>query len=104
MPSATEPGHSFPSSHDDLRATITDADFKEVIWLDRSDVHRIRYGEIAKQAAVRGAKDTVRLSGPSPLGIRLVFSPDATVKRGNTKRNLMENRIGYVQGLFRKRR
>ena len=92
VPWARKHGQSFLASAEELSAAITAAGFEEVVWRDATEAHRAWN---ARQADGQG--------GPKPiLGIHLVLGPDMKERRGNTVRNLMEDRIGYVQGVFRK--
>jgi SAM-dependent methyltransferase len=102
VPWASEPGQSFLAMPDDLRAMIASAGFEELTWRDSSDAHRASYEQADRKGAARKAKGAPKPSGPPPLGIHLVLGPGTVEKRANTKRNLMEDRIGYVQGLYRK--
>jgi len=93
-PWATAPGHSFLMPHDELRDTIEAAGFTNEVWRDTT-------------AAMKEWQSRQRVQpkpeGPRPaLGIHLVLGPTADEKRRNTARNLMEDRIGYVQAVFHK--
>ncbi len=102
VPWASEPGQSFLAMPGDLRAMIAGAGFEELSWRDASDAHRVSYAEGDRKSAARNASGASKPDGPPPLGIHLVLGPGTPEKRANTKRNLMEDRVGYVQGLFRK--
>ena len=93
-PWASDPAHSFLLPPEGLRRTIAAAGFAEVVWRDTTAAMKDWQ---AKQAAAP------RPTGPRPaLGIHLVLGPTAGDKRRNSQRNLAEDRIGYVQAVFRK--
>ena len=96
VPWASAPEHSHLLYPEDLRRVIADAGFEEVSWRDVSEAHR---DWTSRQAAARA--DGQPPSRP-PVGIHMVLGPDAFQKRKNAGRCLMEHRIGFVQGVFRK--
>ena len=93
-PWATEPGQSSLKPHAELRNTIEAAGFENEIWRDTTTTMK------EWQARQRAQP---KPEGPRPaLGIHLILGPMADHKRRNTAQNLMEDRIGYVQAVFRK--
>ena len=93
-PWATEPGQSFLKPHAELRYTIEAAGFENEIWRDTTTAMK------EWQARQRAQP---KPEGPRPaLGIHLILGPMADHKRRNTAQKLMEDRIGYVQAVFRK--
>ncbi|MCG8559107.1 MAG: methyltransferase domain-containing protein [Hyphomicrobiales bacterium] len=93
VPWASEAGHSHLVPAGALRAAVLDAGFKEVLWRDISEAQRDwtrRQGEKPKPET------------PPEVDIHLVLGPDTTLKRANSSQCLMEDRIGFVQGVFEK--
>ncbi len=93
VPWASDPGLSFLVPPEDLRRTIAGAGFTEVVWRDTSEANRDWLRRQAKPP--EGSDEPI-------LGIHLVIGPDARQKRANSSRSLMENRTGYVQGVYEK--
>ena len=93
VPWASEAGHSHLVPAEALRAAVRDAGFKEVLWRDISEAQRDwtrRQGEKPKPET------------PPEVDIHLVLGPDTALKRANSSQCLMEDRIGFVQGVFEK--
>jgi SAM-dependent methyltransferase len=92
-PWASEPGQSFLASPEALRSIVEGAGFEPVLWRDVSDTHRQWYDSLPSPDPAK----------PMPaLGLHLVLGETAGAKRRNTKKNLFEDRIGFVQAVFRK--
>ncbi len=94
VPWASAPEHSHLVPGETLRAAIGQAGFEEVLWRDVSEAHR---AWTRAQSARPPPKRTWQ------TGIHLVLGPDTARKRANSARALMEDRIRFVQGVFRKR-
>ena len=99
VPWASDPSHSYLALPDVLRQTICAAGFDEVVWRDVTDRHKAWVKRQAEKAAARPEGSP---APTPPVGIHLVLGPDAAHKRANTSRCRMEDRIGFVQGVFRK--
>lgn len=93
VPWAGDASHSHLVTGEELRETIRAAAFEEVLWRDTSEAQRAWTRRQGAKAASPVDRD---------LDIRLVLGPDGNVKRANSSRCLMEERIGFVQGVFRK--
>lgn len=93
VPWASEPDHSHLVPPAALREAILGAGFEEVLWRDIT---------AAQQAWTLSQADREPPRSPPPVGIHMVLGPDAVEKRRNSSRCLMEGRIGFVQGVFRK--
>jgi len=93
-PWASLPEQSFLYPPEKLRGAIEAAGLECDLWRDTT-------------AEMKAWQERQRTrpppEGPRPaLGIHLVLGPTAGEKRRNSQKNLMEDRIGYVQGAFRK--
>ena len=89
-PWASEPGMNFLYSPAKLSDLLTDVGFEQIEWRDRTDAHREWYDH---QPEATGK--------PMPkLSIHLVLGPEAGEKRRNTRQNLLEDRIAYVQAIL----
>lgn len=93
VPWASDPGHSHLVPPEELRAAILGAGFAEVLWRDISE---------AQRDWTRRQSERPKTGAPSALDIGIVLGPDTKEKRANSSRCLMEDRIGFVQGVFEK--
>ncbi|MGI9383922.1 MAG: methyltransferase domain-containing protein [Methyloligellaceae bacterium] len=93
VPWASEAGHSHLVPPDELRAAVLGAGFTEVLWRNISE---------AQRDWTRRQREKPKTGTPSELDIHLVLGPDTKLKRANSSRCLMEDRIGFVQGVFEK--
>ncbi|MDA1189720.1 MAG: class I SAM-dependent methyltransferase, partial [Chloroflexi bacterium] len=92
VPWARGPEISFLSPAFEVRALLEEAGFREKKWVDISAASRVwwqqRLGAIARRVA------------PEPIGLHLLLGPDIQAMGQNILRNLNENRIQVVQGVF----
>ena len=95
VPWASEHSHSHLVGPEALRGHIEAAGFEAVLFRDVSEAHR---------AWTRAQAERPKPASPPPVGIHMVLGPDALEKRRNSSRCLMEHRIGFVQGVFRRTR
>ena len=93
VPWASKPAHSYLMTPEELRAIITASGFETTVWRDMTAAHK----EWTRKLAARKAPPV-----PGPVGIHMVLGDDAFEKRRNSARCLMEDRIGFVQGVFKK--
>ena len=94
VPWASKAEHSHLVAPEDLREIIVDAGFEATVWRDMTSAHK----EWTRKLVARKAPPA-----PGPVGIHMVLGDDAFEKRRNSGRCLMEDRIGFVQGVFTKR-
>jgi ubiquinone/menaquinone biosynthesis C-methylase UbiE len=91
-PWASEPETSFLYSPAHLSDLLAEIGFEQIEWRDRTDAHRELYDHQPE------ATDK-----PMPkLSLHLVLGPGAGEKRRNTRQNVLEDRIAYVQAILRK--
>jgi len=95
VPWADDESISYLATPDELRQEIGKAGFDEVIWKDVTALSREWFEAQLKSLASR-PKDA-----PPPLGLNLLMGESAAVKLNNNLRNLKEERIEVVQGVFR---
>jgi len=95
LPWASDQSISFLFDQDALRETLREAGFEELIWRDVTELSlKWFHGVIA---AIKPRKDD------SPrLGLNLLMGKTAADKSKNIIRNLKEDRIRVVQGVFRR--
>ncbi len=91
VPWAKAPEHSHLVDAATLRATVAAAGFRELAWHDLT----AEYQAWSRERAARP-----RPAREPALGIHLVLGPDAWERRRNAARSLLEDRIGFVQGVF----
>lgn len=96
-PWASVPDQSFLARPDELRRLIEAAGFACELWRETTD--EMKAWQTRQSARAKGSQT----EAPRPaLDIQLVLGPTAGEKRRNSQRNLLEDRIGYVQAVFRK--
>ncbi len=93
VPWASDPGISFLVSAAELRRLIVGAGFTEQRWVDQTPATRAWFDRIA---AVRSREP----AQPRLPNLGLVMGAEAAVKSRNLRRNLVEDRLGVVQGVF----
>ena len=74
---------------------ISSAGFDEIIWKDVTALSREWFEAQLKSLSSR-PKDA-----PPPLGLNLLMGQSAAEKLNNNLRNLKEERISVIQGVFR---
>ena len=93
VPWASEAAHSHLAPAASLHAAITSAGFEQKIWRDMTSVHK---------AWTQAQGNKPKPDAPPAVGIHQVLGPNAFEKRRNSSRCLMQDSIGFVQGVFRK--
>jgi SAM-dependent methyltransferase len=93
VPWAPGPEISFLQSAPDARAAIANAGFTEREWVDMSEPSMAWFRE---RVGPPGAPPTA----PPHLGLHLLLGPQAGMIFGNVLRNLEEQRLTVVQGVF----
>jgi len=94
VPWADTPAGSFLVRADVFRQALEDAGLETVTWRDVTQPGLEWFTALRQRLAD---------SGPPPIGLHLLMGEAAPAKLGNIGRNLAENRIGVMQGVFRKR-
>ncbi len=95
VPWAEDDSISFLISPDDLRQMIQNAGFDEDKWRDVTALSR-EWFETQLESLSSRPKDA-----PPPLGLNLLMGQSTMKRLGNVLRNLQEERIKVVQGVFR---
>lgn len=91
VPWARDPSISFLRSSAAVRALLTEAGFREIAWVDEGPNV---LAALQKQATIS------TINGPLPLGIHLLIGPQFPAMVENIGRNLRENRLTIIQGVF----
>lgn len=95
VPWANDPSISFLITPDELRGMLNNTGFSEIEWRDVSDPSS-EWFKTQLELISSAPKDA-----PPPLGLNLVMGPSFIDKFKNVFRNLKEDRIIVVQGVFR---
>jgi len=95
LPWASDRSISFLVGQDALRKMFREAGFEEVLWRDITEASLEWFRGVV--AAIRTRKE-----GTPKLGLNLLMGPNAADKSKNIIRNLQEDRIRVVQGVFRR--
>lgn len=96
LPWASDEIISFLTGPDALRGMLREAGFEEVVWRDITEASLEWFRGVV--AAIK-----TRKAGAPKLGLNLIMGPNAADKSKNIGRNLEEDRIRVVQGVFRRR-
>lgn len=98
VPWASDDAINFLVSGDELKRLLGAAGFEEAAWLDVSSLSLdwLKRTIAARKAAGKGG-------GPVKVGLGVVMGETAAKKSGNMVRNLEEDRIRLIQGVFRLR-
>jgi MPBQ/MSBQ methyltransferase len=88
VPWANDPSISFLESPEAVRALLRQTGFRELAWVD------------ATAPALEWFRAWTAPSAPAPLGLHLLLGPDFRDKGRNQERNLEEQRIAVIQGVF----
>lgn len=94
VPWARDPAISFLRPPADVRALLLDLGFREQAWMDRTADALAFFQSLAATAPP---------SGPHPLGLHLLLGTDFPTMVQNQVRNLQEQRITVIQGVFERR-
>ncbi len=95
VPWASDPSINFLAEPAELKQILVNAGFKEIAWRDvtASSLEWFLAMIAASQARPAGA--------PPPLGLNVLMGGTTAEKIKNLKRNLEEDRVRVVQGVFR---
>ena len=96
VPWANDPSISFLISPAEMRKMLGQAGFKEHEWRDVSD-KSIEWFRSEMEKRASAPEDA-----PPPLGLNLIMGPSFAEKLGNVFKNLKEDRIRVVMGVFEK--
>lgn len=97
VPWASDPGINFLVTQNELRQKLLQSKFKEVLWKDATSIS-LKWFQ--NQLATRSPKQKGAVS-PS-VGLSLLMGKSAAEKGRNMLRNLEEDRITVVQGVFQR--
>ena len=96
VPWANDPSISFLITPEELREMLGREGFKELEWMDVS-AKSIEWFRSEMEARAAASEDA-----PPPLGLNLIMGPTFMEKLKNVFRNLQEDRIRVVMGVFEK--
>jgi ubiquinone/menaquinone biosynthesis C-methylase UbiE len=94
VPWANDPSISFLITPAELRDMLVRAGFREHEWLDMS-AKSLEWFRSEMEAHASAPEDA-----PPPLGLNLIMGPDFAKKLGNVYKNLKEDRIRVVMGVY----
>jgi MPBQ/MSBQ methyltransferase len=97
VPWATQESLSFLLPAEEVRALLTRTGFKEVAWVDTSDLALAAYREVATKLNAPGAV-------LPPLGLHLLIGPAIGEMFRNLVCNAEERRLAVIQAVFERRR
>jgi ubiquinone/menaquinone biosynthesis C-methylase UbiE len=101
VPWSRTPETSFLVTPEAMRATLEQAGFDVVSWVDgtRAGVEWFAEQQKARAAAQAAGKPAT----PPPLGLHIAMGPDFPALGANLGRNLREDRVGIVQAIVQRR-
>ena len=91
VPWARDPAVSFLRPPEAIRSLLTDAGWRELVWVDTTAEAVQSFQRMAATAAQAGSP---------PLGVHLLLGPDAEARLRNQVRNLTEGRVTVIQAVF----
>ena len=83
-------------SEDQMRELLHQAGFKNIVWQENTAQCLAWFESLNKKMTNRPQ------NAPPPVGLNLVIGPTTAEKARNTMRNLQENRIRVIYGVFKK--
>ncbi len=95
LPWASDPSISFLVDQEGLRGMLRESGFEELLWRDITEASLEWFEGVV--AAIKPRKD-----GAPRLGLNLLMGTRAADKSKNIIRNLKEDRIRVVQGVFQR--
>ena len=94
VPWASDARVNFAEDAGALRRSLDEAGFAEVTWRDVTPESLSWFRGMLDAMSARGPAD------PPPLGLNLLMGEDTALKIRNLARNLEENRVSVVQGVY----
>jgi SAM-dependent methyltransferase len=94
VPWAGDPSINFLATPAELRRTVVDAGFSDIVWRD------VTLPSLEWFLAMIAASQARPADAPPPLGLNVLMGETTPEKIKNLKRNLEENRVRVVQGVF----
>ncbi len=94
VPWAADSSLSYLETPERQRVTILDRGFEEVAWRDVTEPSLEWFRDVVESMESRPA------DAPPPLGLNLLMGAETPIKAKNVVRNLEEERIAVVQGVF----
>jgi SAM-dependent methyltransferase len=91
VPWSTLPETSFLVPPDMMRTLLSDAGFKILSCVDRTEAGIAWFENLQKNMS--------QASAPPPLGLNIVVGPDFRVRAGNLGRSLKEGRAGLFEAI-----
>ena len=79
-----------------MRELLDQAGFKNIVWQENTAQCLAWFESLNKKMTNRPQ------NAPPPVGLNLVIGPTTAEKARNTMRNLQENRIRVIYGVFKK--
>lgn len=96
VPWASDPSLSYLAAPEPLREGIIDGGFDEIIWRDVTEPSLKWFRNVVESMQSRP------MDAPPPTGLNLLMGPETLTKATNVVRNLEEDRITVVQGVFKR--
>lgn len=97
VPWASDASLNFLVSPDRLRELVRDSGFEEVAWRDVTEPSLEWFKDVVESMQSRPP------DAPPPLGLNLLMGEETPIKAKNVVRNLEEDRITVIQGVFERR-
>lgn len=94
VPWASDASLSYLVEPDRLRELLIDTGFAEVVWRDVSGTSLEWFRDVVESMQSRPP------DAPRPLGLNLLMGAETPVKAANVVRNLEEERITVIQGVY----
>jgi ubiquinone/menaquinone biosynthesis C-methylase UbiE len=94
VPWAGDSSINFLVEPKELRQMVNEAGFKELVWEDVTAATLEWFQAMKASRAARPA------DAPPPLGLNLIMGATTAEKIGNLRRNLEEDRVRVIQGVF----
>lgn len=94
VPWASDPSLSYLETPDRLREMVIDRGFDELTWRDVTGPSLEWFRDVVASMRSRPA------DAPPPLGLNLLMGAETPTKATNVVRNLEEERIAVVQGVY----
>jgi SAM-dependent methyltransferase len=92
---SSNPDTNFLIQEDQMRELLHQAGFKNIIWQETTTQCLAWFESLNKKMKSRPQ------NAPPPVGLNMVIGPTTAEKARNTMRNLQENRIRVIYGVFK---
>lgn len=96
VPWASDASLSYLAPPERLREIVVDRGFDEVVWRDVTGPSLEWFRNVVESMQSRPA------DAPPPLGLNLLMGAETPIKAANVVRNLEEERIAVIQGVYKR--